>query len=515
MKTVDSLDQIIDLEYFLHQDTLQSPEELHQRDRTIALSLETSETEKPTSSQLLSGWVAARRDDEFAGKPVESPGTIFKTSRSLASTFSGVKGLAAGIITGFAFFAYAGKTPINVLEFLIFFVFSQLLLVTLLFCSLLLRKLLPTVSLPSSSYSLFYSLGKKLFRSLNKQWYSQLPGDKRDAASQAFGIIHRNHQLYGPLFYWPLFAIIQIFGISFNIGLLSSSLLKIITSDLAFGWQSTLQFSSSALERLVHFLATPWSWLLQDATPTLEQIEGSRIILKDGIYHLSTADLVAWWPFLILCLVFYGLMMRLFFYLGARIMEDRTLSTQQFTAPPCLALVRRMRTPIVTTQAAPEEKEDTVEVVLQPTITEETADENIPQTLLIPDDIFDSLGEEQLQQFMGAKGFTIKSRHRFMEGYDEDLALLAILKTMDWDDNSGICIIMEGWMVPLVDFISYLGELRKIAGEKTPIEINLTGKLTDNTISQVRRADMEIWLKKISAIGDPYIDVVAPAGMSQ
>ena len=39
----------------------------------------------------------------------------------------------------------------------------------------------------------------------------------------------------------------------------------------------------------------PWAWLLPAdlAYPSLAQVEGSHMVLKEGIYHLATGDLVA------------------------------------------------------------------------------------------------------------------------------------------------------------------------------------------------------------------------------
>ncbi|MDD9302958.1 MAG: DUF2868 domain-containing protein [Desulfobacter sp.] len=68
-----------------------------------------------------------------------------------------------------------------------------------------------------------------------------------------------------------------------------------LVTDLAFGWQSTLLQSGSQIHSLVSFLALPWSWILPESmgVPTLEQIEGSRILLKEGILGLATEHLVA------------------------------------------------------------------------------------------------------------------------------------------------------------------------------------------------------------------------------
>ena len=84
-------------------------------------------------------------------------------------------------------------------------------------------------------------------------------------------------------------------------------------TDLAFGWQSTLRVGAEGMGAVVSLLALPWSWLPPQwgLVPDLAQIEGSRIVLKDGIAALASADLAAWWPFLAMCLLLYAVLPRL------------------------------------------------------------------------------------------------------------------------------------------------------------------------------------------------------------
>ena len=68
---------------------------------------------------------------------------------------------------------------------------------------------------------------------------------------------------------------------------------------------------------------------------------------------------------------------------------------------------------------------------------------------------------------------------------------------------------MEGWMVPLTDFLSYLKELRNILNNETIITIGLVGRPANNTFSPVTENDYTIWQKKITALGDPFLQLLA------
>lgn len=519
MKSPYTIDQIIDLEYFLHEDSLQTPEDLHLRDRKIARKIlaDTSGTQK-TNQELLSTWIQTRRIDEFKDENHSSPGTLFSRGQSLASTLISLKGFIVGLFAGWAFFTYAGTSPINVLQFLLFFVFSQLLVTGFLFIGLCVKKLLPGIKVPDTSFYLLYNLGKKLFIFINRKWFDSISGSKRESVRHAYGIIKSKNQLYGSLFYWPIFSLAQLFGITFNIGLLATTFTKIITSDLAFGWQSTLQLSSSAILKMVHLLSMPWSWLLPSGTgsPTLAEIAGSHIILKDGIYHLTTADLVAWWPFLLLCLITYGLLIRIVFYISARFMENRSLAGLDCSTPQCMSLLRRMQTPVVSTQAVAEPNEELTKTVPpshspKPLPSSSTL---LPQLLLIPGDIVDACDSGAISSFMQTKGCEVVDRHQFMLGYDEDQQLLQTLRQRSWNKKEGVTIIMEAWMVPLVDFLVFLKDLRLLSTPTTNIEVALTGEIHNALFTDVRPKDMEIWRKKIESIGDPYIHLAPITGVA-
>ncbi|MBW2660389.1 MAG: DUF2868 domain-containing protein, partial [Deltaproteobacteria bacterium] len=408
------------------------------------------------------------------GKENKSPGEIFLDSHSALKVLLVILGIILGVGAGLSFFTYSGTTPVNVFHFLIFFVFSQILLTFLLAFSLLFRRLTGTAMSLPSFYSLFFGkLFKKLIQVTSKQWNKNLSASKRDSANQAMGLVKSQGRKYGSLFYWPLFTLSQILTFFFNIGLLGATLFKISTSDLAFGWQSTLQFGAASLYKIIQLIALPWSWFIPRAIayPSLEEIDGSRILLKEGIYHLATKDLVAWWPFLIFCLLFYGLFFRGICYLGGKWMEKRSL--------------QKIR------------KE-----TFQPTV----GNHLFPQYILVPDDIYNTLPMERFEQILNSLGFAVKEQLKFMTDYDSDQEIKGYLQQQPWNNDTGLLILMEGWMVPLIDFLTYLKELRSVTTKETIITIALIGRPAETVFTPVSQDDYTIWQKKIQALGDPCLN---------
>ncbi len=513
MKTKWQYNHIIDLEYFCHQDSDADKSKLHLRDRNIFLANQNQLNTKsdPSDRDLIRLWLTERINKAFPGADHKSPGTIFGDIYLLARNLSVIIGIFLGLAAGFSFFTYTGTTPVNVFHFLLLFVVSQLTLVGFLITACLLRRLFPGFKIPSFYSLLFRQLLSRVVSFFHKQWLRTMAADKRVSVNHAFGIFKARSTIYGSLFYWPLFTLSQLFAIGFNVGLLTATLVKISTSDLAFGWQSTMQFSAEAIHRAVMLAALPWSWFVSPGSsyPSLSEIEGSRIILKEGIYHLTTGNLIAWWPFLVFCLLFYGLFVRMTFFLIGKVMERKSLQDLKLDTPACLALLRRLQTPLVSTQAKPESKgllpEDHSKRntgAMPP-----SAPKLMNQVVLLPDDIFELCSTEKLEPMLQPSGFTVKEVYRFMVSYEKDQELLQLLADKRWESGEGIFIVMEGWMVPLVGFLTYLKELRKILPKNRIIFLGLVGRPAENSFTSVAPEDFTIWQQKIEAVGDPYLSL--------
>lgn len=513
MKTSWNYHDIINFEYFCHLDQDTDATDLHRRDRNILLSHQERIGNKGSlpRRELLRLWIAARIDSDFPSPSRNSPGALLIDALRLAKKLAMVIGLVVGLGSGFSFFTYSGSTPINVFHFLLFFVASQTILACLVLGACLLRLFLPTAAPPSFYSLLFRGMLRRLAAFVHKPLLQTFDAEKRAGYTHALDVFRTRSAVYGSLFYWPLFGLVQLFAVFCNIGLLVATMVKIATSDLAFGWQSTLQISGQVLHRAAQLVASPWSWFLPASTsyPSIAEIEGSRIILKDGIYHLATGNLVAWWPFLVLSLFFYGLLLRIGFTVLGRLLEERALARLDFDNAACLTVIRRMRTPLVATQAAPEPNQvENGDIPVQEGGESQPQDAHLaPQVMLVPDDIFGLCPTDKLIPLMRDQGFAIKSVHTFMTGYDEDEELKDLLAAQCRNPEVGLFILMEGWMPPLVAFLTYVKELREILPEKTIIHLGLVGRPVRSGFTPLAAQDLAVWRKKLSASRDPFLHV--------
>ena len=98
----------------------------------------------------------------------------------------------------------------------------------------------------------------------------------------------------------------------------------------------------------------PWSWLFGEGIgyPTLEQVAGTRISLKDPLFVLDAEHLRSWRWFLVLAVLTYGLLPRVGL-LGLSVLKQRrALAALPFTHQGAQAPYARMITPSLETGRA-------------------------------------------------------------------------------------------------------------------------------------------------------------------
>jgi len=513
---------IIDLEYFFYQDTLSQPGEnkhsLHERDRKIFLDsvMPAVKADKSPDRQfIIKTWLNRRRETEKTRTAVLPGEGVESLLASLRFIFL-MAGLVLGSGAGASFLTYTGDSPVNVLVYLSVFVLSQLLLLLFLFVlsTYRLYRGLPLSSSPL--YTLISRFMLRMLLSARKRVAQTMSADQRLQAEFAFGAMISKTRTYGMLFSLPLFILTQLFALGCNIGLLAATLFKVVTADIAFGWQSTIQLSPAALYSLVRNLALPWTWAVPGdmAFPTLAQIEGSRIILKEGIYFLSTPNLVSWWPFLCLAVLVYGLLPRLVLFLGAACAQRRFLGSLDFRQGSYEQLLLRMTTPLVTTHGR---RADDAGVVaekdagpaplthLQSAVDGGIMDRNL--LVMIPDEIYAACLREEIQSVVNrGSTYAIEEIIRINQDYAADRQMLADLGNRPHMGQTDILIIQEAWQPPIMEYIDFIKQLRQAVGHGPSIRIGLIGKPRPKTVfTPVKDENQKIWTQKITAMGDPGI----------
>lgn len=512
---------IIDLEYFFYQDTLSQSAEnkhsLHERDRKIFLDyvMPGIKADEPPDRQfIIKTWLNRRREEEKTQTAVLPGEGVESLLASLRFIFL-VAGLVLGAASGASFLTYTGDSPVNVLVYLSVFVLSQLLLLLLLFVLSTYRLYRRSPLTSSPLYTLISRIMLRMMLSARNRVTQKMSAAQRLQVESALGTIISKTRTYGILFFLPIFILTQLFAIGCNLGLLTATLFKVVTADIAFGWQSTIQLSPAAVHSLVEKIALPWSWAVQNdaAFPTLAQIAGSRIILKEGIYHLSTPNLASWWPFLCLAVLVYGLLPRLLLFLGAAFAQRRYLGSLDFRQGSYEQLLQRMTTPLVITHGqmtdhvgVAEKKPGPVPLThLQPAADGKIHGKNL--LVMIPDEIYDACRREEIQSEVNRESmYATQEIIRINEDYESDRDMLANMQNRPGMKQTDILIIQEAWQPPIMEYIDFIKQLRQAVGHGPSIRIGLIGKPRPDTVfTPVKDENMKIWAQKITAMGDPGI----------
>ena len=512
---------LIDLEYFLGQDDGEVLDILAARDREMYNRLPAAVTdEKSSTSTVLFGWLAGRKQASAEiSDETPLPGKIWQELFSLFFWGCLLFGLVAGGTIAFSFLSYSGTRPVNVSAYFGIFAAFQALLLLLLLLLFLYRRMLGRGLDTSFLYKMLRRFFYKLISSISRRAASRASADTRLKWSGHAGGINQLQQRYGSLFIRPFFLLAQLFGVSFNAGVLAATLLKVIGSDVAFGWQTTLQIGSETVHSLVRWISLPWSWFLPTyCCPSLAQVEGSKLVLKDGIYHLATHDLISWWPFLCLSVLFYGLLPRLVLLLVGTIRQHRDLAGLNFEHGRYRQIVHRMQTPTVSTNAPAEEQAKQDENgAAAPQISVDKLDdqprpvERTSMVGLVPDELFAACSPEALRkQVRDRLGYELASSlpvWTMERSEDEELAELKDL--MSATGSKDILLLQEAWQPPIQELLSFLRRMREIVGEQPTIIVALIGKpATDTLLTPVRKLNLQIWQQKLATLADPGLQLV-------
>ncbi|MBW1799109.1 MAG: DUF2868 domain-containing protein [Deltaproteobacteria bacterium] len=522
-KPVWHIKDLIDLDYFLRSDEREWDESaqtsLAKRDREIYLKhiqpLE-HEGQSQTPKNRIRAWLEQRRNLETSesGSKTVLPGEAFEEINRLLGYGLLIAGVIIGAGLAFSFLDYRGTEPLNVSVYMGSFIFTQVFLILLLLGMSLIR-IWRRLSLRSSVVYVFISgLVSALIMKIKRRALKTLPGSRRDSFEAVMGLVKGKRRIYGSLFYWPVFLQAQICMIGFNLGLLGATLLKVMGSDIAFGWQSTVQVSAGWVFKLVKAVALPWSWLVppEIAYPSLSRIAGSHMVLKDGIYRLATEDLVAWWPFLCFAVLCYGVLPRLILATVGLVSRKRAVDRIDFGHSACERLLHRLRTPVVGTDGRPVDAE-------RPGSNEQpwhdaplSAHENtFPDSdliVLIPAEIFEMCPDDELEKVVTHTfGFAIRETLRFGEDEAGDQKVLddiSLIKAQNASPN--LLILQEAWQPPIKENVRFIRELRKAAGNTAKLKVGLIGRPDpDRFFTRVKEEDWKAWLQKMKALGDPYL----------
>jgi hypothetical protein len=235
---------------------------------------------------------------------------------------------------------YRGERPVNVAVFLGVTVGIQWLLLT---WALLLWAAQGFRAAASRTLaSLFDAVGRALagiIEHLSGEERQRLRGD----AAALRSLAGRNSDLLR----WPPLIALQRFGVAWNLGVLGALLLRVLATDVAFGWESTWATGPHGMHSLASGLAAPWTWFAPGACPTLDQVERTWFHYQSGMVELDRSSASAWWTWLAGAIATYGLLPRALLLAWSAAKLRGCIRRVSFSEPRHKAAWMRLAGPVV------------------------------------------------------------------------------------------------------------------------------------------------------------------------
>jgi hypothetical protein len=278
-------------------------------------------------------------------------------------------------------------------------------------------------------------------------------------------------------------------------------------SDLAFAWQTSTDLAAETVHRLAWWMAAPWSWLAPP--PSLDQVVGSQVTLKDGIAALDNGDLVAWWPFICWAMLVYGVLPRVLLAAAAVVGEKLSLGELRFGGSSCARLIATMRTPTIEVDGEPAPPAGSGPDADAADGTWSGAGSCV---LLVPEELWSSRSRAEWAD-VARRAWPAAEAEPMPAHLDdeEDADLLRGLGGLS--ASTAIVVVAEGWRPCLEAFRFFLGRVREVAGADRPVVVALLGREDgDGGWTTLEEGDLRSWRRRLAGLDDPDLDVVPLGG---
>lgn len=500
------LEELIAFECALAKDEGQDWKSLKEQDAKTAL--EASVLESGNRRAIAKAWLKARL---VAAPEVRLAADSVSQSLKAAGQLLGAGGLLLGLGAATGALAYTGEAPINVSAFFSLFVLLQAALAL----ALALVFFLPRAWRERLAFGPLYRATRwvleAIFSKLQTVSARFLSGQQRQDAAEWAGAARRALALHGSVAKWLAFAKIQAASLCFNFGVLLALLVSVVFSDRAFGWQTTLDTDAQAVSRWVELVATPWAALYGEGEgyPSLQQVEGSRIVLKEGIRELESRDLAAWWRFLAFGVLVYGALPRLLFYFLGKWQVASALARYDFRNAAAERLVQRLRPEAPRFDAERvEQGADRGSLQSADANGREGAERGI--CCLCSSELGESFDLAALRRGL-AERWKLSEERVEMRTYEDGRIAEA---ASDLQEGTQLALVFESWMPPIREVERQVKGLRARVDERSLLKVVLLGipASSDQAISlRPEKQYAEAWHSFVQRMGDPYLILDNPA----
>ncbi len=281
-----------------------------------------------TRRHWLRVWLDVARSKEYGAEP--SPGALCASARSLTTVCCVFAGAALGLVVlgsllaGFGGEATGGiPEPVNVLWVFMIGLLPQLVLIAIATYTVISAVVRPRFSAPLflrflASGILVPLLGRVASALVRQSGHAGKSEVARLRA--AAGLMLGRSRLHHAALAWPLLILLQWAALAYSTAMAVGMFAVILFHEQSAGWGTSFPsiVTEERVVEVVRSVALPWGaiWGVGIGYPSPEQVFATRIqsgmlrIDANADFAASGGDRYAWWPFLLLSLVFYVLLPR-------------------------------------------------------------------------------------------------------------------------------------------------------------------------------------------------------------
>ena len=491
-----SVAELLNYDYFLYLDKSISAVETTPRDREIYLAAGAKPKKHWARRKLARLWLNARHKQS---PDITMPGATFLTVNRILNCSIAVFGILLGALYGFGVLKYTGTEAINLLIAFVLLVILPLIFTATTFVMIVFRKYISNRSKERENPVI-----QMLYQQVIKHLVSS--EQKRRGTEAFFNHISIRLKKYGSAPTWILTVRLQLFAVTIQLGSLLAVLFSGGFHDLAFAWQTTTNITPEAIHNIVSLISAPWHNWAPSGFPTLENVAGSRVILKEGISELNSTNLSSWWQFICYSILFYTVLPRGILLLGSWLTEKITLLKIDFHDTESSALFRRMTSPII--------NQDNESFMPDPPLRGQAEKENTVTgqfhtdatfNVLVPDDI-NPITDDTIKTAI-VTNLHGKCNKIITVDIDEEEDL-SIWKKLSSEES--ILIIQEGWQPCTMEYLDYIKNMRQAIEAKQLVVVGLTGSLSSDRKTPDELDDnlFNDWRYQLSTLRDPALESI-------
>ncbi|MES2440562.1 MAG: DUF2868 domain-containing protein [Verrucomicrobiota bacterium] len=280
---------------------------------------------------------------------------------------------------------------------------------------------------------------------------------------------------------WRLARMAQSAGIFFNAGILLGLAGLVLVKHVGFYWETTTEFAMrSFLERATAFLSAPWAVIWPEAVPTSGIIEASRW-LPGGSTGLAPGP-SAWWEFLLMTTLVWGLLPRAILWLVAWNAGNRSLAALDFQGRHHRALWREI---------TGSERVETDEKPMDGVLVLDVGGSGLTDRSLRP----------FLLRHLRVHPAAWQSTGVLDAGKEQEAARALA------DAPAGVVLLAEGWSLSPPRMIALHSKIRASAGPETPVKFLVANVGSDRQPVTATPDERREWTRFVDSLRDPAAEV--------